>query len=296
MLLLDVVQPSAIPIERYSVCVIVSPICVCLVVRMHHGKCNKRESIDETIRLKARAHSGNYLQIKIPLCTPKYSPLRPLSSATVAADSGVGGGSDGGSSNTRSSSSNSSSNNEDEAVIGVDLLSAAPLQYPGCTTDRIFLSILHLYYTWICTFRIITSPVQESSDILAYHSLASVIMSAYADTTRRITFSETAARLCISHEACCSKKYPVRPTTKNQDYVVSCPEIDGLSILRTEPIIGKDRIALTYRKQLMNEASTMIVGKSKRVYYRVEPAVTNRLERSSLKIQRDDDLNDPSDL
>ncbi|KAF7396253.1 hypothetical protein HZH66_007115 [Vespula vulgaris] len=129
---------------------------------------------DNDLSVQPRAHSGNYLQIKIPLCTPKYSPLRPLSSATVAADSGVGGGSDGGSSNTRSSSSNSSSNNEDEAVIGADLLSAAPLQYPGCTTD--------------------------------------------------------------SSEACCSKKYPVRPTTKNQDYVVSCPEIDGLSILRTEPM------------------------------------------------------------
>nr|KAF7423236.1 hypothetical protein H0235_008519 [Vespula pensylvanica] len=58
----------------------------------------------------ARAHSGNYLQIKIPLCTPKYSPLWPLSSATVVADSGVGGGSGGGSSSTRSSSSSSSSN------------------------------------------------------------------------------------------------------------------------------------------------------------------------------------------
>ncbi|KAF7399251.1 hypothetical protein HZH68_007843 [Vespula germanica] len=40
----------------------------------------------------------------------QYSPLRPLSSATVAVDSGVGGGSGGGSSSTRSSSSSSSSN------------------------------------------------------------------------------------------------------------------------------------------------------------------------------------------
>ncbi|KAL2722402.1 hypothetical protein V1478_009265 [Vespula squamosa] len=118
-------------IERYSVCVIVSPICVCLVVRMHHGKCNKRESIDETIRLKARAHSGNYLQIKIPLCTPKYSPLRPLSSAAAVAGSGDGGGG-----NSSSSNSSSSNGGDDEAAIGADLLSAAPLQYPGCATDR----------------------------------------------------------------------------------------------------------------------------------------------------------------